>query len=120
MADMVDRRRILSVMNLWLASRAGMLAIFGFLGALNPWIILVAVFCAGAGFSFYAPAWSALVPEIVSPAGLPSAGTLGGLQLNLSGIIGPAIGGFLLIEFGAPGVFVLNAFCFLLVTAAVL
>jgi len=65
-ADMADRRKILSVMNLWLASCAGMLSIFGFLGALNPWIILVAVFCAGAGFSFYAPAWSALVPEIVS------------------------------------------------------
>jgi MFS family permease len=56
-ADMADRRKILSVMNLWLASCAGMLSIFGFLGALNPWIILVAVFCAGAGFSFYAPAW---------------------------------------------------------------
>src|SRR5260370_14020971 len=120
MADLVDRRRILSVMHLWLASCAGMLAILGFLGALNPWIILVAVFCAGAGFSFYAPAWSALVPEIVSPAELPSAVTLGGLQLNLSGIIGPAIGGFLLMQFGASVVFVLNAFCFLLVTGAVL
>src|SRR5260370_27468884 len=109
MADMVDRRRILSVMNLWLASCAGMLAIFGFLGALNPWIILVAVFCAGAGFSFYAPAWSALVPEIVSPAELPSAVTLGGLPLNLSGILGASTGGFLLMDFGAPVVFVLNA-----------
>ncbi|HZC34652.1 MAG TPA: MFS transporter [Chthoniobacterales bacterium] len=120
LADMVDRRRILSVMNLWLASTAGMLAIFGALGALNPWIILVAVFCAGAGFSFYAPAWSALVPELVAPAELPSAVTLGGLQLNISGIIGPAVGGFLLTQFGAPVVFALNAFCFLLVTAAVL
>jgi len=120
LADMIDRRRILSVMNLWLASSAGMLAIFGFLNALNPWIILVSVFCAGAGFSFYSPAWSALIPEIVSPAELPSAVTLGGLQLNLSGIIGPAIGGFLLMQFGAPVVFSLNAFCFLLVTGAIL
>src|SRR5260370_37325896 len=120
MADLVDRRRILSVMHLWLASCAGMLAVCGFLRALIPWIILVAVFCAGAGFSFYAPAWSALVPEIVSPAELPSAVALGGLQLNLSGIIGPAIGGFLLMQFGASVVFVLNAFCFLLVTGAVL
>src|SRR5260221_14731201 len=110
MADMVDRRRILSVMNLWLASCAGMLAIFGFLGALNPWIILVAAFCAGAGFSFYSPAWSALVPEIVSPAELPWAVTLGGLQLNPSVIIGPAIVGLLLMGFGGPVVFVINAF----------
>jgi MFS family permease len=119
-ADMVDRRRILSVMNLWLASTAGMMAIFGFLNALSPWVILVAVFCAGVGFSFYSPAWSALIPEIVSPAELPSAVTLGGLQLNLAGIIGPALGGFLLMQFGAPIVFALNAFCFLLVTGAIL
>src|SRR5260370_37800603 len=111
MADMVDRRRILSVMNLWLASCAGMLAIFGFLGALNPWIILVAVFCAGAGFSFYAPAWSALVPEIVSPAELQSAVTLGGILLNLSGMSGPAIGGILLMQFAVSGVVVHNAIC---------
>jgi MFS family permease len=120
MADMIDRRRILSVMNLWLASCAGMLAIFGFLGALNPWIILVAVFCAGIGFSFYAPAWSALIPELVAPAELPSAVTLGGLQLNLSGIVGPALGGVLLVQFGAPLVFTLNGLCFVLVAGAVL
>jgi MFS family permease len=40
--------------------------------------------------------------------------------LNLSGIIGPAIGGFLLMQCGAPVVFAVNGFCFLLVTGAVL
>jgi MFS family permease len=119
-ADMVDRRRILTVVNLWLASCAGMLAIFSFLGVLSPGLILMVVFLAGAGFSFYSPAWSALIPEIVSPAEMPSAVTLGGLQLNISGIIGPALGGFLMMQFGAPPVFALNAFCFLLVTGAVL
>src|SRR4030088_1038126 len=93
LADMIDRRRILSVMNLWLASCAGMLAIFGFLNALSPWIILVAVFCAGAGFSFYSPAWSALIPEIVSPAELPPAASRGGVQLSLSGTVTPPLRG---------------------------
>src|SRR5260370_42455310 len=96
------------------------MSICGFLGAWILLIILVGVFCAGDGFSFYAPAWSALVPEIVSPAELPSAVTLGGLQLNLSGIIGPAIGGFLLMQFGASVGFVLNAFCFSLRAGAAL
>jgi MFS family permease len=120
LADMVDRRRVISVMNLWLASCAGMVAIFGFLNALNPWLILVAIFFAGVGFSFYSPAWAALIPEIVSPAELPSAVTLGGLQMNLAGIVGPALGGCLLLQFGAPLVFALNALCFLMVTAAIL
>jgi MFS family permease len=51
---------------------------------------------------------------------LPSAATLGGLQLNISGIIGPAIGGFLLPLIGANWVFTINALCFLLVVLAIL
>jgi Transmembrane secretion effector len=35
------------------------------------------------------------VPEIVSNEELPSASILSGLQLNISGIIGPALGGLL-------------------------
>ena len=80
-------------MNLWLAVAAGLLAIFGALGVLNPYIILICIFLIGIGFAFNAPAWTAIVPELVSDEELPSAATLGGLQLNISGILGPAIGG---------------------------
>jgi hypothetical protein len=38
-----------------------------------------------------------VVPEIVSNEELPSASILSGLQLNISGIIGPALGGLLLV-----------------------
>jgi hypothetical protein len=34
-----------------------------------------------------------MVPDIVSDAELSAAVTLSGLQLNISGIIGPALGG---------------------------
>src|SRR5215471_20840314 len=43
-----------------------------------------------------------------------------GLQLNISGIIGPSIGGILLPVFGANVVFAINALCFLLVIWALL
>jgi MFS family permease len=52
------------------------------------------------------------VPEIVSDEEIPSAATLGGLQLNISWILGPAMGGMLLPLFGANWVFTLNAVCF--------
>jgi MFS family permease len=119
LADIVDRRKLLLIMNLWLAAAAGMLAVLGSLRVLNPYIILACVFLIGVGFAFTAPAWTAIVPELVSDAELPSAATLGGLQLNISGIIGPAIGGMLLPLVGANWLFTLNAICFLLVIFAI-
>jgi predicted MFS family arabinose efflux permease len=107
-------------MNLWLAIAAGLLAIFGLLQLLNPYLILACIFLMGVGFALNAPAWTALVPEVVSDEELPSAATLSGLQLNISGIIGPAVGGLLLPLVGANWLFTINAVCFLLVTAAIL
>ena len=50
------------------------------------------MFLIGVGFAFHAPAWSAIVPNVVADEELPSAAMLGGLQLNVSGIIGPGAG----------------------------
>ena len=83
------------MMNLWLAVSAGGLAILGWLHLLNPYV-LGAVFLMGVGFAFNSPAWTSIQTEIVSNDELLSATTLGGLQLNISGIIGPAMRGLLL------------------------
>jgi MFS family permease len=119
LADMVDRKKLLCAMNLWLAICAGALALLGMMGLLNPWLILTCVFLISVGFAFNAPAWSALVPEVVTKDELASAVTLGGLQLNLCGIIGPAAAALALVHFGANLVFAMNAACFLLVITAV-
>jgi MFS family permease len=91
LADMVDRKKLLLTMNVWQAGSAAGLALLGFLGLLNPYVVLVSVFMMGIGFAFNAPAWSSVVPEVVSKEELASAVTLGGLQLNVCGIIGPAL-----------------------------
>src|SRR6202023_2460039 len=118
LADKVDRHKLVCAINLWLAAAAFGLAVLGWLHLLNPFLILVCVFFIGAGFAFNAPAWSSIVPHVVSDTELPSAVILGGLQLNLSGIIGPALGGLLVPLAGANFVFALNAACFLLVVVA--
>src|SRR6478609_443945 len=41
LADIVDRRKLLWIMNVWLAVAAGLLAIFGSLGVLSPYVILI-------------------------------------------------------------------------------
>jgi MFS family permease len=120
LADMVDRKKLLCVINLWLAAAAVSLAILGWLHLLNPGLILVCVFLIGVGFAVNAPAWISIVPQIVSNAELPAAVTLSGLQLNISGIIGPALGGLLIPLIGPNFVFALNAACFLVVILAIL
>jgi MFS family permease len=120
LADMVNRRKLLCFMNLWLAGAAVLLALLGSFQLLNPYVLLFCVFLIGIGFAFHAPAWSAIVPDLVTDEELPSAATLGGLQLNVSGILGPALGGVLLYFLGANWVFAVNALCFFVVIFALL
>src|SRR5215468_4780109 len=110
-ADMANRKTILCVMHVWLSLAAGGLAFLSALHLLSPAIILAAVFLLGVGFACNAPAWMSVVPEVVSKEELPSAIVLGGVQLNISGIIGPALGGLF---------FALNGLAFLLVLGAIL
>jgi MFS family permease len=120
LADMVNRRKLLCIMNLWLAGAAVLLAVLGSFQLLNPYVLLFCVFLIGVGFAFHAPAWAAIVPDVVTDEELPSAAALGGLQLNVSGIIGPALGGVLLYFLGANWVFAVNALCFVVVILALL
>jgi MFS family permease len=118
-ADTFDRKRLLCFTNLWLTTVAAGLAIANWMGAASPYLILGTVFLLGLGFAFNAPAWTAIIPEIVTKEDLHSAITLGGLQMNISGIVGPAIGGLILSRLGANVVFAINSVCFLVVILAI-
>ena len=89
LADAVDRRPLLRVINVWQALVAATLALQGFLGVLTPVALLGGSLAFGVGFAFSSPVWTALLPDVVSERDLPSTATLGALQMNLSGIIGP-------------------------------
>jgi MFS family permease len=119
LADLADRRRLMRISNGWLACSAGLLACCAFLGGLTPAVILAGVFLLGTGFAFQAPVASASIPEIVGKEQLPSAIALGGIQMNLAGIIGPALGGLLIPFVGVSMVFGMNAVAFVLVLVAV-
>jgi MFS family permease len=120
LSDIGDRKKLLCMTNFWLAILAASLAVLGWLRLLNPYLLLVCIFLSGIRFAFNAPAWSSIVPQVVSDAALPSAVILGSLQINISGIVGPALGGVLVPLIGAKYVFVVNAACFLIVIHAVL
>ena len=120
LADLADRRRLLRIFNGWLACSAGLMACCALLGGLTREVILAGVFLLGTGFAFQTPVASASIPEIVGKEQLPSAIALGGIQMNLAGIIGPALGGLLIPFVGVSTVFAMNAMAFVLVLAAVI
>jgi MFS family permease len=120
LADRVNRKKLACAINIWLATIAVALAILGWLHLLNPYLILISAFLLGGGFALNAPTWTSIVPQVVSTQELGSAATLGGLQFNISGIIGPALGGLLVTLADANFVFLANGACFLLVTLSIL
>ncbi len=119
-ADMVDRKKILCAVNLWQALIALGLTILGLTHYLNPYIILASTFLFNLGFAFGSPASSSVVTEMVSREELASANTLGGLQINISGMIGPVLGGLLIPIMGVSFVFGANGLGFLLMFLAIL
>ena len=112
-ADIVNRRTVIVGAVLWQAAWSVILAFGAWTDVLNPGAVLACVFALGIGLAFGAPVWGAVVPDIVSKEELPSAITLGGVQLNLSGIVGPALGGLLIPLLGAPLLISINALAFL-------
>jgi len=109
-ADMVDRKKILLAVQLWQASVVFGLAILWAAHLLNPYLILASTFLFSAGFAFSSPASSAAVAEMVSPEELAPAYTLGGLQMDVSGIIGPLLGGLLIPLIGVSFIFGVSGF----------
>ncbi len=118
LADRIDRQKLVCTINVCMAATAFALAVLGWMHLLNPCLILGGVFFIGVGFAINAPAWASIVRQVVSDGELPSAATLGSLQFSIAGIIGPVLGGFLVLLAGANFVFALNAACFLLVVVA--
>ena len=112
-ADLSNRRNLFIATYLWLASAAGLLAVLAWLHLVHPYVILATVFLLGTGFAFSAPVWASVVPEIVRKEEIPSAITLGGVQMNLAGIVGPALGSLVLPIVGPAVVFSFNALAFL-------
>jgi MFS family permease len=112
-ADLSNRKNLLISVYLWLAAAAGLLAVCTWLHWVHPYVILTTVFLLGTGFAFNAPVWGSIIPEIVQKEELASAITLGGVQMNLGGILGPALGGLLLPIMGPAMLFSLNALAFL-------
>jgi MFS family permease len=86
-ADIVNRRVVIGSAVVWQGACAALLALGAWARVISPNSVLAGIFALAIGLAFGAPVWGAFVPDVVSKDELSSAITLGGVQLNLSGIM---------------------------------
>ena len=113
LADIVDRRRLLLVMQVWMFVAAGAMGVLALMGQVTPGRLLWLTFLLGIGSAISNPVWQAITPELVSSSDLPAAITLSAAGVNIARAIGPALGGLIVAASGPWAVFLLNAASFI-------
>src|SRR3954452_4104469 len=118
LADIVDRRIFLIGTQIWTILAASLLAILTIMHLMTAGWLLVLTFMIGIGSALTAPAWSAIVPELVPREDMEQAIALNGIGFNLTRAIGPALAGFLILLGGTSLAFSLYAVSIVAVIAA--
>ncbi len=118
LADILDRRRLLLVVQSMMAVVALALGLMVWADAVGPWLLLVFSFALGTGAAFSGPTWQAVVPHLVPRADLHAAIALNSAGFNIARALGPAIAGVLIGSIGIAAPFFCNAVSFLAVIAA--
>lgn len=109
LADMFDRRRI-ALAGLGFAAVSGLaLSLLAYAGYTTPWMLLGFCVLIGAGVALYSPSWQASIGEQVSTEHLPAAVALGSISYNVARSFGPALGGIIVLAWGAQAAFAINA-----------
>jgi MFS family permease len=115
-ADRFDRRRILLVVSL-----LQVVAALGFLGigAGRVWVAYVVLAAIAALASFFGPASSASLPNLVDPDDLPTASTMFGATWGAMLAVGASLGAVFSAAFGRDAAYVADAVSFLIAAALV-
>jgi MFS family permease len=120
LADTYDRRLVVTVCSL--AQMVLVFALAGLVATDDPSrvALLGMVFAIGIASALVAPAFTSLLPGLVPQEEIQGAVSLAAANMNLSRVIGPALGGIMFALVGASWVFVVNGFSYLFMIAGVL
>jgi MFS family permease len=120
LADIVNRRKLLVITQMIQLGLSIVLAGLAATDDPSEVALVVCVFAIGVANALAAPSMGAILPRIVPRADLPGAVSLQSVQMNLSRVIGPAIGAPIYTHTGAAPVFLINAATYLFAVVAVL
>src|ERR1700682_4914869 len=82
LADIVDRRRLLIAVQVYMLIVASALGIMTLMEWTTAWVLLGFTFALGVGGALMLPAWAAIVPELVPVDQLPAAVALNRVALT--------------------------------------
>jgi MFS family permease len=119
-ADRMPKHRLLVITQVVLMIQASFLAVLVATGTIRLEFIYILAAIKGTANAIDNPTRQAFVVEMVGPEDLPNAIALNSTQLQLSRLVGPALGGIAIATVGVGGCFFINAFSFLAVIAALL
>lgn len=117
-ADTHDRRWVMIVSVLLMLAASVALAAFALFDAITPIWLLTFTFLIGCGTAAFAPAWQASIADQVPRAQIPAAVMANAVGFNLARSVGPAIGGAIVATLGAAVAFIVNAFSYVGMLAA--
>ncbi len=109
LGDIVDRRKLILLAEMWMAGVAIVLSGATITGRITPALLLILTFALSAGDAFESPAWRAVLPELVSKEDLEPAAALNSIEFNFARAIGPALGGIVIAIAGVGTAFLINA-----------
>ena len=113
LADVVDRRRVLLVAQVWMLLAAAGLAALTLLGLVSAPSLLLFAAMIGIGSALAAPAFQSVVPDLVPREDLGGAVALNSVAVSIARAVGPAVGGLVIAAAGAAAASGLNALSFL-------
>src|SRR3974390_1867802 len=110
LADIVEKRRFVLILEITVAAISALFASLLSAGLVGPTLLIVFVFLVTSCAALEAPAWQAIVPELVHSEDLPAAVAANSVGVNISRAIGPAVAGILIASVGITAPFWIDAF----------
>jgi MFS family permease len=109
LTDIVDKRRYLIVVQCAIVAVCLVFAALVTLDRVTAPMLLLFMFLVSTGAALDAPAWQAIVPELVPREDLPAAVASNSVGVNISRAIGPMLSGVLIVSVGLAAPFWLDA-----------
>jgi len=119
-ADVFDRRKMLLVIEVVLAATSAALALCTIFQVINIAIIYIVVLIAATVSAFEFPTRQAIVPGLVKREELPDALSLSMVMGNVTGIAGPAVGGFAIALIGVANTYWVDVISYFVVIGSLL
>ena len=112
-SDRCNRRRVMLAADVVRGIAVGTMAVLSLSGLIEVWHIAALAAVYGAGQAFFAPAFDAIVPELLPASQLAQANSLDQFVRPLAlRLAGPAVGGVLINAVGVGAAFALDAVSF--------